>query len=374
MVVGYQTQTELPRKLLNLYLGIAGLAGNIISRIHYEEELQTSSSRLEKLVKERTYKLKTANQELIEANRKLTRTLQLQAMNAELEAANAELEEMNARLEEEIAERQEAQAEIVKLNTELEQKVEERTYQLQEINSSLEEEIAERQIAEKILSESESQFRNALDNAPIPIMLRAEDGEILKVSRVWTEVTGYTHQEMPTISDWIEKAYGTDKEKGQIEINKTYNPDILKNEWEYQVKTKGGQLRTWQFHAASIGHDCNGRKIAMTAVMDITDRILSEQELLIAKEQAESANMAKSQFLANMSHEIRTPLNGVMGMLQLLQMTELTKEQADYIKVSMTSSDSLLKVINDILDYSKIEAGKMELEKNAFCLLSSLMI
>ena len=301
MVVGYQTQTELPKKLLNLYLGIAGLAGNIISRIRYEEELQTSSSRLEKLVRERTSKLKTANQELIEANRKLTRTLQLQTLNFELETANAGLEEMNARLEEEIAERQEAQAEIVKLNAELEQKVEERTYQLQEINSSLEEEIAERHIAEQILSESESQFRNALDNAPIPIMLRAEDGEILKVSRVWTEVTGYTHQEIPTISDWIEKAYGTEKEKVQNEINKTYKPDILKNVCEYQVKTKGGQLRTWQLHAASIGHDCDGRKIAMTAAMDITDRILTEQELLIAKEQAESANIAKSQFSKHVS-------------------------------------------------------------------------
>ena len=96
------------------------------------------------------------------------------------------------------------------------------------------------------------------------------------------------------------------------------------------------------------------------------ERKKAEAEIIKAKEEAEAANAAQSQFLANMSHEIRTPMNGVMGMLQLMQMTELTEEQKEYIRVSQTSSDALLVVINDILDYSKIGAGKMELEKTAF--------
>lgn len=112
-----------------------------------------------------------------------------------------------------------------------------------------------------------------------------------------------------------------------------------------------------------------GKTICLVGISrDITRQALNEKQLILAQQESEAANQAKSAFLAMMSHEIRTPMNGVIGATSLLLGTELTQQQEEFVHTIQVSGETLMTIINDILDYSKIEAGKIELEAIPFSL------
>ncbi|MBC7808528.1 MAG: PAS domain-containing protein, partial [Akkermansiaceae bacterium] len=137
-------------------------------------------------------------------------------------------------------------------------------------------------------------------------------------------------------------------------------------EVDFRIALEGGEVR-WMHGTGRGSWDSSGKLTRLVGtVQDITEHKETEVELTLARDAAEAATRAKSVFLANMSHELRTPMNGVLGMNELLLQTDLSKEQREYAETVHSSGQTLLTLLNAILDLSKIEAGKMEFENVSF--------
>ncbi|MBA3656643.1 MAG: PAS domain-containing sensor histidine kinase [Gemmatimonadaceae bacterium] len=230
--------------------------------------------------------------------------------------------------------------------------------------------IEERRSAERAVRESESQLRKAVASAPYPLMLHAEGGEIVELSNAWTRLTGYDAQVLRNTSEWNSSGEYPVQRKVADESVRALLADDASNEellhiGERTIKTADGRDRTWDVHRVSLGALPDNRKLSLTAAIDVTaykELVNSER---MAREEAEEANAAKSRFLATMSHELRTPLNAISGYVQLIQMGvrgEVTDQQREDLDRINRSQLHLLALINDILNFAKIEAGHIPVD------------
>ncbi len=244
--------------------------------------------------------------------------------------------------------------------------------------------VTEHKEATLALADSETRLRALFDFSPIGIALNdMETGAFLEVNDALLQPTGYSRAELLRMTYWdLTPPDYREREFQQLRSIATagrYGPYekeyIRKNGTRYPVNLSGvriedsaGRKLIW-----SLVEDISGRKRAADMLQATNERL--ENAIVQANSmalKARAANLAKSEFLTNMSHEIRTPLNGIIGMTGLLLESALNDDQRHYAEIARSSGESLLGLINDILDIAKIEAGKLELEETEFDLTALL--
>jgi PAS domain S-box-containing protein len=203
-------------------------------------------------------------------------------------------------------------------------------------------------------------FKASLD--PMAVLDAAPGGIFLAVNQAFATIFGYARDEVLG--------------KTPVQLNLLANPENLADfsrrlepegyvpDAETAFRTKEGRIVWGLLSAVTV--EVAGKPYVNWIVRDITDRKRMENELIAAREAAEAASRAKSEFLSSMSHEIRTPMNAVLGMAQLLAETELSEDQRHYLDLMVANGNSLLDLINSILDLAKIESGRMQVEHSEF--------
>lgn len=252
--------------------------------------------------------------------------------------------------------------------------IQEITLELKEFNLMLEEEIAERNKTEEALKESERQFRYALEEAPLPIMLYTETGEVKKINSTWTDYTGYTIEDISLISKWAEISDAFIGDLNNTNTDKLFNLQRRQNDGEYYIKTKDGLTRVWNFYSAYIGKLQDGHKLFMKVAIDITERKhMEELEKRVEEERKQlyeikEYDRIKTEFFSNISHELRTPLNVIFSALQMheFKLRDCFLQDSNfykYTKIMKQNCYRLLRLVNNIIDITKIDSGYFDMNE-----------
>lgn len=231
--------------------------------------------------------------------------------------------------------------EIKELNENLELRVEERTSQL---------------------AESEEKFRQLAENIDQVLWLTSGN-KLLYINSAVEKITGYTSEQIYEDLQLLDKiTVDEDKHIARYLMTNVYkkNRNFLT---ELRIRKPDGEIRWIKIKITFFNIGTGSEVRAVGIADDITEVKLLTEAIIESKEKAEEANKAKTEFLANMSHEIRTPMNSIIGFADLLSRTEKAGKEKNYVNAIRTSGKSLMTIINDILDLSKIEAGKIELNK-----------
>jgi PAS domain S-box-containing protein len=179
--------------------------------------------------------------------------------------------------------------------------------------------------------ESEKKLQRALMVAPFPIMIHAEDGEVISINKAWTELTGYSLSDIPTISDWTKKAYRQRSQNINEYIDKLYSMDYKAEDGEYEIYTAAGKKITWDFGSSALGKFTDGRRLVISMAKDITERKLIEAELYKNQHQLKVKN---EEYLA--ANEELNERNTEYAKIneELIQAKELAEESAYFLNES----------------------------------------
>ena len=239
------------------------------------------------------------------------------------------------------------------------------------LTAQLRQDLIGRLRAEAALRASDERYRQIEEHTPIGLAIVALDGVLTRVNPALCDLLGYTADELLSLGGET-LTHPDDIADDRTNIRRLIDGTLLIYETEKRYVHRDGHLVWAQLNASIVRDEAGAPDYIIAQIQEIGARKAAEEAIESAQRLALAATDAKSRFLATMSHEIRTPMNGIIGMTELLSLSSLDEEQTEYVRIVRDSGRSLLRVLNDILDYSKIEAGKFELELTSFNLESQI--